>query len=356
VAASAKFANLPEFVISGHRGAGALESPDSSLNSLRKALTIPEINILDMDVQQLTDGTPVYLHDTTVDRVTAASGLVLELTPEQWAALRLDPDHWWLPGTPEEPVVTMEQVFDEIGGKKVMTIEAKAAAAADPLIAMIKYRGLESSVLINSNDAEVIRKVHEAGILTHLWLTAEQAIGVTDAQLREYATFANVLDIDRQTPDDDVRRALNAGFDRVLVHTVVTRAVFGHLTQDLGVKGIVSDAPLYMLGKAEYPARLIVPKTITPWFSSDGTTLNLTTWLSTAADTAGWNGLTLRMTLDGVTATGVTAQSGRNAGRVMISFPRPAPGIYTVTLSVDGDTQGEQSCLGSTTTQQVTIA
>ena len=68
-------AGLPTVVWGAHRG-GALEQPDGTLAAARAALAAPDVPVLDLDVRLLSDGTPVLMHDSTVDRTTTGTGSV----------------------------------------------------------------------------------------------------------------------------------------------------------------------------------------------------------------------------------------------------------------------------------------
>ena len=77
-----------------HQG-GAREAPSSTLFALRAAVAAGADG-LELDVHATADRVVMVCHDATVDRTTAGTGAIAELT---YAELRaLDNAHWWVPG------------------------------------------------------------------------------------------------------------------------------------------------------------------------------------------------------------------------------------------------------------------
>ena len=65
-------------VVIGHRGAIAL-SPENTLDGIRKAAAC-KADMIEVDVRLTKDGSPVLMHDDTVDRTTGGSGKVEDLS------------------------------------------------------------------------------------------------------------------------------------------------------------------------------------------------------------------------------------------------------------------------------------
>ena len=77
-----------------HQG-GAREAPSSTLFALRAAAATGADG-LELDVHATADRVVMVCHDATVDRTTAASGAIAQMTYAQLRAL--DNAHWWIPG------------------------------------------------------------------------------------------------------------------------------------------------------------------------------------------------------------------------------------------------------------------
>ena len=85
-----------------HQG-GAWEGPSSTLSTISRALEAGATGI-ELDVHATSDGELVVCHDATVDRTTAATGLIASFTLEELQ--QLDFSYWWIPGadvTPGQP-------------------------------------------------------------------------------------------------------------------------------------------------------------------------------------------------------------------------------------------------------------
>lgn len=238
------FDDLPAVFYSAHRG-GAGEAPENTLEALRAASRWAEV--LDLDTQVLGDGTPVLMHDVTVDRTTSGTGPVTAYNAAQAQMLRSDPAAWFGAGVPLLPVPTVEQALDAVGGRRILTVEAKNAAGVPELAALIHDRGLAESVLINTNDPAMVAAIRAAGCRAHLWRSAAQMAG--DNFTAFVAAGADVLDIDLAATDALIAEAVAA--DPPLgtwAHTVARRSQRDRLT-GLGCRGVVADYPGYVTGR-----------------------------------------------------------------------------------------------------------
>jgi glycerophosphoryl diester phosphodiesterase len=237
------FDDLPAVFYSAHRG-GAGEAPENTIEALRAGARWAEV--LDLDTQVLGDGTPVLMHDVTVDRTTSGTGPVTEFGAAQWEMLRSDPASWFAAGAPALAVPTVEQALDAFGGRHILTAEAKDAAGVPELARLIRDRSLAESVLINTNDPAVVTAIRAEGCRAHLWRSAAQMAG------DDFADFvtagADVLDVDIAASDALIAEAVAAGPPLgVWAHTLTRRSQRDRAV-DLGCRGIVTDYPGYVTG------------------------------------------------------------------------------------------------------------
>jgi glycerophosphoryl diester phosphodiesterase len=128
-----------------HQG-GAWESPSSTTFGIARALAAGATAI-ELDVHATSDGELVVCHDATVDRTTARSGLIANLT---LAELReLDFSYWFIPGAdvtpgrpaeeypyrgraPKDPtlgIATLREVLEQFPGV-VLNLDIKQTAPA----------------------------------------------------------------------------------------------------------------------------------------------------------------------------------------------------------------------------------
>ncbi|MEV6317129.1 glycerophosphodiester phosphodiesterase family protein [Streptomyces sp. NPDC051776] len=229
---------LPRVVYVAHRG-GALEVPENSMSGLAAALRSGVVQVLDFDTRILRDGTVVVMHDATLDRTTGRAGPVRNLTRGEWRRVRLRPAAG-LPGRwrPERPP-TAAEVLDRFGGRTVLMLEAKDPDSLPGLARLIQERGLEDSVFVNTNRPAVAREAHRRGLMAQLWRSARQMRHDRPAEWRD---FVDLLDVDHQARDVDLRRAVAAGIPRVWAHTVNTPRDRDRALR-LGCNGIITDAP-----------------------------------------------------------------------------------------------------------------
>ncbi|MFF8615867.1 glycerophosphodiester phosphodiesterase [Streptomyces sp. NPDC015350] len=239
------FDDLPGILYSAHRG-GAGEAPENSMEALRSS--VPWADVLDLDTQVLADGTPVLMHDASVDRTTNRSGPVAAFGLAQWLQLRADPATWFAAASPALTVPTVAQVLDELGGVRVMTVEAKDPAGVQALARLILDRGLQDSVLVNTNDPAVVPLIRAAGCRAHLWRSAAQMAG--DDFGAFVAAGADVLDIDIAAPDSLITAAVAAAPPLGAWAHTLSRRVQRDRALGLGCRGIVTDYPGYVSGRA----------------------------------------------------------------------------------------------------------
>jgi glycerophosphoryl diester phosphodiesterase len=232
-----------------------MEVRENSLSGLRATLASGTADVLDLDTQELGDGTIVLLHDGTVDRVTDRTGPARTYDAASWRTVSLDLGSWLTPPPPREPAPTLADALDTFGGRVVMTVEAKSAGSVPRIGRMLRERGLTGSVYINTNDPATARRIHDLGIRSHLWRNATQL--ATDDPTT-FASYVDLLDVDQKASDADLARAVRSGVPRVWVHTVTTRAERDRALR-LGAGGIVTDDPRYVSGRtSRFPRTPVV--------------------------------------------------------------------------------------------------
>ena len=243
-------AALPSFVYDAHRG-GSLEARENSLSGLDRVLASGAVEVLDLDTQELRDGTVVLMHDSTVDRTTSSTGAVSRYTSATWGDVRLDTGAWLRPAPAPEPAPTLDAALARYGGRVVMTVEAKNPASVPVIAAMLRRRKLTESVYVNTNSPEVARAIHATGLHAHLWRSAGQMRADVPAR---WAPYVDLLDVDVLGTDAQIRAAVQSGIPRVWAHTLTSRPQRDRIRR-LGVGGVITDDPSYLLGRtSRYPA------------------------------------------------------------------------------------------------------
>jgi glycerophosphoryl diester phosphodiesterase len=149
-----------------HRGGGRL-APENTLAGIAQAVAVGCRGI-EFDVMLSADGTPVLIHDETVDRTTNGSGRVTDLTAAQLA--RLDAGGWFGPMWAGERIPTLEQALTAgLAAGLFMNVEIKPAvgqeAATGTVAAEVVSRrmaGREGQVVLSSFSETALRAARAA--------------------------------------------------------------------------------------------------------------------------------------------------------------------------------------------------
>lgn len=143
-----------------HRGASAL-APENTLAAFEKALQLGADGI-ELDVRSCADGTPVVIHNPTVDATTDGSGSVAQMTlPE---LKELDAGAWFAPTFAGERIPTLEETLAAVGGQLLVNIELKGKAIlgrslVQATVDLIERHRLAGHVLISSFNPFLLHRV-----------------------------------------------------------------------------------------------------------------------------------------------------------------------------------------------------
>lgn len=198
---------------------------------------------IEQDVQLLKDGTPVIIHDDTVDRTMTGHGKVKDLTLKQWEKMRIKPIKSG--GKPVKPLL-LKEVLDKFGGKHLLVPEIKSEDAKDALIDAIVKRGLQRDVIVQSFFYEAAVAAADKDIPA-LWLSSDApSADKFKAAKKDGIVYWGYND---SLPPDVVKRAVHAGLKPVAwtVNTVSdARRQF-----KAGAVGVFTNNP-WKLSKAHY--------------------------------------------------------------------------------------------------------
>lgn len=149
----------PPFYIA-HRGGGGLVYPEYCIEGVRAAWQsgfMPEA-----DIWETSDGFLVLSHDASVDRTMNISGNISALTYAQFMAGRIFPQI--IGGRAHNPM-DLEMYLTECAGRVVMPMQVKTTGTAGKVIDLIVSRGLQRSVILFVESADVATAV-AAGVNT----------------------------------------------------------------------------------------------------------------------------------------------------------------------------------------------
>ncbi len=216
----------------GHRGASGYK-PENTLASFSKAIDL-KVDMIELDVQVLTSGELVVIHDNKVDRTTNGTGYVAEFTIEEFR--KLDAGNG-------EKIPLLSEVLDLVNKAVPINIELKGLGAADKVAEMIghytKDNGWKSELFVVSSFNHVELQ-HFKTLMPNI------AIGALTAGIpADYAAFAQRLDAFSVNPSAEfitpsfVKDAHSRGLE-VHVFTVDDESEIKRM-QALEVDGIFSN-------------------------------------------------------------------------------------------------------------------
>jgi glycerophosphoryl diester phosphodiesterase len=148
----------------GHRGASAHE-PENTMLAFRRALDLGADG-LELDVHLSSDGVPVVIHDSTLDKTTDGSGQVSETS---LADIRK------LDAGKGEKIPLLDEVIDAFAGRCLLLIELKGAGSEIATADMIRAKDVVPSVVVSSFDPEKLSRMKayapeiETAVLTGRW-------------------------------------------------------------------------------------------------------------------------------------------------------------------------------------------
>lgn len=147
-------------LIFAHRGFGDL-GPDNSLYAVQRAFDA-EMDGVDVDGQLTRDGELVIFHDLSVDRLTAGTGRVRDLTRAQMLALDLGPK--FDPRLRGATVRTFEDFVVAAKGRGILMVELKVPGAGATgiearAVEIIRRHDAHANVILSSFNPLVLRRL-----------------------------------------------------------------------------------------------------------------------------------------------------------------------------------------------------
>ena len=143
-----------------HRGASA-QAPENTLAAFRCAVEAGADGV-ELDVHLAADGTPVVIHDETLERTTDGGGPVAGCTVEELQLL--DAGTWFDPHFAGETVPTLMEAMSLLAGRLRINVEIKEAQAGLAVLDLLRQ----------FPQADVVVSSFNYGVLTRLRREAQQ--------------------------------------------------------------------------------------------------------------------------------------------------------------------------------------
>lgn len=237
--------NWNETIFVAHR-CGSLVYPEQCAEALEAVYKTGGRLIPEIDIQELSDGTFILNHDSTVERTLSniGTGVTESKTPAQWRQAKVKPI---IPGGSYGTPLFWDDVLDKYGGKMMMFVELKGAVSpesVDRFCQQVVARGFQRSMIVFSFGFDVCQKVSTYGIET-LFLSTNLPTK-TPAQLIAAGIRHFASSINGNMTAANITAFKNAGI-KVLQYTVRTPE---EMTQAIakGANGIISNDPWWHSG------------------------------------------------------------------------------------------------------------
>ncbi|MFJ2059819.1 glycerophosphodiester phosphodiesterase [Streptomyces sp. NPDC087908] len=220
-----------------HRG-GTANGLENTAAAFRRAAAAG-YRYFETDVHTTSDGVLVAFHDATLDRVTDASGRIVDLP---WAAVR----EARVAG--KEPLPLFADLLDEFPEAR-WNVDLKTESALHPLVDLIRRKRAWDRVCVGSfTEARVVRAQRLAGPELATSFGVRGVIGLRlrslgiPAAVRAGAVAAQVPERQGGIPVVDRRFLREAHARGIQVHVwTVNDPARMHSLLDLGVDGIMTD-------------------------------------------------------------------------------------------------------------------
>ncbi len=199
---------------------------------------------VEFDIHVAACGTPVVIHDETLDRTTDGHGPVRSQTAAQLQAL--DAGAWFDPGFAGETIPTLTETLDHIADSahhiypEVKGI--RKPSDVDSMVRIVEDRAMTERTTFISIDWSILDRVRTQNASIPIGFIVVTADLFDEALALAVADPAAVLDLNREIALDDpsmVRRAKDQGVD--VVTWTVNEPDEATRLREAGVTGFTTD-------------------------------------------------------------------------------------------------------------------
>ena len=161
---------MPPLVVSHRTNAG--DAPEHTLAGIAAALR-DGCAAVEVDVRATRDGALVLMHDETLERTTDDSRAVVAITLADLRMLRCGPPQ----GHPPQPIPTLAEAMDAVGGRCTIEIDLPARGIEEPVAALVHRLGAERWTWFTPSSED------EAAQMLRLCPTVDVLFDITDEPL-----------------------------------------------------------------------------------------------------------------------------------------------------------------------------
>ncbi len=229
-------------LVIAHRGA-SMYAPENTIAAFELAVEMGA-DAIELDAMLTADGTPIVIHDQSLERTTSGSGSVASKSVAEIKLL--DAGSRFDARFTEEKIPTLEEVFAVVGNKILINVELKNYASPfdrlpETVVALVMKKGLSDFVLLSSfNPIALIKAQRASEEIRRAALTGggpKILRGVVEAFTDYFALHPEVSLVNQRMIDKH-----HAAGKKVNAWTVNEESEMMKLLS-MGVDGLITDKP-----------------------------------------------------------------------------------------------------------------
>jgi glycerophosphoryl diester phosphodiesterase len=236
--------------VQAHKGASAV-APENTLAAFRAAYG-QRARWVEFDVSLLGDGTPVVIHDATVDRCSSSTGHLKDMTVADLE--KIDAGSWFDPFYKDERIPTLQQALDCFaafglnGNLEIKHHEHQTSVAelTDGIFSVLQERNPAVKIGISSFSIDVLKAMHKLDPsleLAMLWDELPENWRDVLADIPTKVIHLNYKSLTFRLLEEAVREGL-----LIRAWTCNEPAVLQQYWAS-GLAGVITDEPRYFLSR-----------------------------------------------------------------------------------------------------------
>ncbi len=167
-----------------HRGASA-DLPENTLPAFERAVALGA-DVIEADVRLTSDGTPLILHDATLDRTTSATGPLAAMTAAEARAVDAGGG---------APIPTVEEVLEVARGRARVNLDLKELDAVRPAAEIVQAAGMVDGVSFISFLPEVWEALEQVNPGCPVIQLVDSAAGLASVAMGDVGTQSHMAGV-----------------------------------------------------------------------------------------------------------------------------------------------------------------
>lgn len=226
-----KLKDLQEPFYISHRG-GANIFPENTIDAFKGSLALGS-NLIEMDVQTLSDGSLGVMHDSTVDRTTNKTGNVADYSAMGFRNLEVNV----IPNQGNAKAPLFDDVVITFGKSAIYAPESKDRKSVKKIVDTLERHDLKEYAIIQSFEMEELKYAIDKGYACLFLSNSVSPISIKENGI-------DYVGVSKNVSDSYLQSCLSSGL-KVVVYTVNHRYERDKFLNK-GVHGFFTDDPFYL--------------------------------------------------------------------------------------------------------------